>query len=159
MDSQRYYKNGRQTRTQLDSAYQNHPTSQQFPANYWSNKDDACRASYFSPSPVRTGYANHLIIDDDYTNTTSATPLYQQHANPYSSSAYSQQLTRQNQYADHQRNHNDRTYPPTMQLWSREPSTEERMRLGLPRYESVEQERRAFENATRSYRQYEDRTR
>ena len=38
---------------------------------------------------------------------------------------------------------------PTTRRWSAEPSSEERLRLGLPRYETEAQRRQAYERATR----------
>jgi hypothetical protein len=101
-------------------------------------------------------YDNNLTFDADQI----ATPVnsgYTSQATHYNSGHYPQQTSTQDYYNTYENIQNNAQNSNTTQRWSTEISPDERLRLGLPRYESEEQ-RLAYENAGTRYDEYDNNT-
>jgi hypothetical protein len=102
---------------------------------------------YHQTAPV---YARELNLDDETATSTTESGYPTQ--KPQQTDQYAQQCpsTHGNQQGYQDQYAGDSTHPPTVHRWSQEISPEERLRLGLPRYESEEQ-RLAYERSASSY--------
>jgi len=102
---------------------------------------------YHQTAPV---YARELNLDDETATSTTESGYPTQQ--PQQTDQYAQQhpSTHGNQQGYQDQYAGDSTRPPTVHRWSQEISPEERLRLGLPRYESEEQ-RLAYERSASSY--------
>jgi hypothetical protein len=145
--------------------YQNPPprTPAQGPAGqaYYFPADQT-----YAQQPVR--YDNNLAFDDDqngtsensgYTGQTTQSG-YTSQTTHYNSDYYPQKTSGQGHYNTYVNGHGHAQHSETTRRWSTEISPEERLRLGLPRYESEEQ-RLAYENAGVQYdqqQQYDNNT-
>jgi hypothetical protein len=96
------------------------------------------------------------VFDDDQ-NGTPANSGYTSQTTHYNSRYYPQQTSGQGHYNTHGNDHGHAQYSETTRRWSTEISPEDRLRLGLPRYESEEQ-RLAYENAGIEYGEYGNNT-
>lgn len=109
----------------------------------------AGQAYYFPPDqtyaqqPARYDYS--LAFDDDQ-NVPLINSGYTGQATSYNSGYYPQQTSAQGRYNTYGNNQSNAQHSETTRRWSTEISPEERLRLGLPRFES-EEKRLAYENA------------
>jgi hypothetical protein len=94
-------------------------------------------------------YGNELVLEDGQSGTGTANHGLEsrpyQHGGGYATS----QASEQGYHVQHNGQMVNQEYPPATRRWSAEYSPEERLRLGLPRWES-EQHRLAYERGSRS---------
>lgn len=106
-------------------------------------------SAYFStyiPQPV--SYAPQITVDEDQSQLPYSTPQYANQTPQYTTVQYG--TVRYAIAPPPIYPQPTATPPPTTQSWRAEVSTAERLRLGLRRYRSEEEERRAIEQAVNS---------
>jgi hypothetical protein len=146
--------------------YQNPPPRTPASGQYAPHHQGYAGQAYYFPAdrtytqqPQPTRYDNNLAFDDDQ-NGTPANSGHTGRATHYNSDYYPQQTSAQGHYSTYGNGHSNAQHSETTRRWSTEISPEERLRLGLPRYESEEQ-RLAYENAGVQYdqqQQYDNNT-
>jgi hypothetical protein len=142
----RTYQNGRGAGSQTSAGYEN--TSYEQPTSSYNADQD-----YYLPLgqifyPVETPtYPNELTVEMDPNGAALSVSEHQnQHSYQNTNHAY-QQTSAQHQTVS---TSHDRQHSATVEIWSAEQYSDERLRLGLPRYE-VGQQPQEYQQPTFKY--------
>jgi hypothetical protein len=163
------YTNGTPHDQTNGNAYYTEPTYLEQTPHQQTTSGDAANSShqryetYYLPPYSHEGfsqetitYANELTFDEEQSNAPVAGPYYQRQATTsnYSTNYGSMQGlagSAIDQGIAEEPTGVSGPYSPTTRRWSAEYSSDERLRLGLPRFETEEQQRQAYERAAGQY--------